>query len=118
MSKIDSNTSTKIETFRPVESQDYMPDQGSALRTVHDQSHGDTTDERSQNDVRKHTHDGTNSRQIDVRNLSGFIRTVSTVPTYVPTSFAEQLVIYSSGGTFRLYAYDTVGKAWHYVVLT
>lgn len=45
------------------------------------------------------------------------IKTVATAPTAVPRSFSEQLVIYSSGGTFKLYVY-IVGIGWKSVALT
>lgn len=45
------------------------------------------------------------------------IKTVATAPTAVPRSFSEQLVIYSSGGIFKLYVY-IVGIGWKSVALT
>lgn len=45
------------------------------------------------------------------------IKTVSSAPTYIPRHFLEQVVIYSSGGTKRLYVY-VVGVGWSYTALT
>lgn len=45
------------------------------------------------------------------------LKTVSTAPTSVPRSFNEQIVIYSSGGTYRLYVY-IVGIGWKSTTLT
>lgn len=41
---------------------------------------------------------------------------VSTVPTYIPKSFLEQIVIYENGATYRLYVY--VNRTWRYTALT
>ena len=56
--------------------------------------------------------------QVDIKNISEVIITVTAVPTHVPKKVAEQVVIYSSGGTFRLYLYDAVGNTWKYSALT
>ena len=45
------------------------------------------------------------------------IKTISSAPTYVPRHFLEQVVIYSSGGVYRLYFY-IVGVGWKYTVLS
>lgn len=56
---------------------------------------------------------------IDFFDISGgFIDTVNVVPTNIPKKLAEQILIYSNGGTYRLYIYDTVNNAWRYATLT
>lgn len=75
-------------------------------------------DERRKTDVRRHTHDGANSERLDVTTLTGFIRTVSAAPSWIPRSFEEQFALYANGGTYRLYCYDTINKAWRYSTLT
>lgn len=45
------------------------------------------------------------------------IKTVSSAPTYVPRHFLEQVVLYSSGGTYRLYFHLGI-DGWRYVALT
>jgi len=45
------------------------------------------------------------------------IKTVSSAPTYVPRHFLEQVVLYSSGGVYRVYFY-IVGVGWKYTVLS
>lgn len=57
--------------------------------------------------------------EIDT-DLFGVIETISVVPSNsaVPKMFFDQVKIYSSGATYRLYIYDVVGKAWRYTTLT
>lgn len=50
--------------------------------------------------------------KLELFNLEGLIKTVSTVPTYTPTKFSDQIVIYSSGGTTELYIYDNTNATW------
>lgn len=45
------------------------------------------------------------------------IKTVSSAPTYVPRHFLEQVVLYSSGGVYRVYFY-IVGIGWKYATLS
>lgn len=45
------------------------------------------------------------------------IKTVSSAPTYVPRHFLEQVVLYSSGGVYRVYFY-IVGVGWKYATLS
>lgn len=115
---ISSASLNKIKTFRPPESELFMPDPDSSLLSVHKQSYGNTKDERDTNDVRKHTHDGVNSKPVNIKDLEGFIPTVSVVPTWVPTRISEQFAIYTNGATLRLYCYDSMNGAWRYVALS
>lgn len=46
--------------------------------------------------------------------LSGKIRTTDTIPSYTPTKPDEQLVLYVSGDTKRLYIYDYISNTWVY----
>lgn len=57
-------------------------------------------------------------KDVDILTLIGLIPTVSSAPTYVPRKFAEQIVLYASGGTYRLYIYDITNAAWRYATLT
>lgn len=102
----------------PPSTTDYRPDDGSALLSVHEQTYGSSSDERNLSDIKKHNHDGINSAQVDISNLTGLIRTVAAVPTWIPKMFFDQLVIYKSGATIRLYIYDSLNKAWRYTALT
>lgn len=95
-----------------------MPEPGSALESASRQGRGTTVDERDQTDVSKHRHDGADSENINIADLEGFIRTVSAVPTWTPTVFSEQMVVYKNGATIRFYIYDTLNKAWRYTALT
>ena len=56
--------------------------------------------------------------KMQVFNLLGMIETVSSVPTAVPTTLFQQIKIYSSGGTNRLYIFDVTNQAWKYTSLT
>jgi hypothetical protein len=60
-----------------------------------------------------HTHDGDNSLQIDPRNLLGF-----PIASSAPTDAAPEgtIRLYSSGGTYKLYA--RINKGWRAVSLT
>lgn len=50
--------------------------------------------------------------------LEKVIKEVSSVPTYTPKTFSEQIVIYKSGATVRAYFYFTSDKSWRYATLT
>lgn len=52
------------------------------------------------------------------QDVFGMFQTVTAAPTKTPRNFFEQVKIYSSGGTFRIYIYDTVSNAWKYATLT
>lgn len=58
------------------------------------------------------------NQQIDLFNIDAIIPTTSVIPTKVPKKLVEQIIIYKSGATSRLYLYDTVGNAWKYIALT
>ena len=53
-----------------------------------------------------------------LETLIGKIKTVSAVPSWTPRNLYEQLVIYKSGATIRLYVYDNTNLAWNYTALT
>ena len=55
---------------------------------------------------------------VDNLTIQGFIPTVSAAPTHTPTKTADQIRIYQSGATYRLYIYDTVNNVWKYSALT
>lgn len=68
--------------------------------------------------MREHNHDGFKGNQIYLKHIFGLFEVVSSAPTTTPKTSYDQVKIYSSGGTFRLYVYDSVGGAWHYASLT
>lgn len=109
---------TPSASFAVPQQNDYAPDAGSALESVHQQARGTSPDERSPNDIVGHDHDGVNSQRFDISHLLGFIRTVSVAPAWTPRSFSEQFAIYKNGATIRLYCYDTTNGAWRYTALT
>lgn len=51
-------------------------------------------------------------------DLWGKIDTTDTVPTYVPKKIQEQVILYISGATLRLYVYDFTNNTWRYATLT
>ena len=55
---------------------------------------------------------------VKLETLVGKIKTMSAVPSHIPRNFYEQFIIYKSGATIRLYAYDNTNKAWNYTALT
>lgn len=61
----------------------------------------------------QHNHDGLNSPQIDPSNLLGF-RITTTAPTHQAPE--GTILLYSSGGTYRIYC--RINKGWRYVNLT
>lgn len=103
---------------RPPEAEDYLPDPNSASQAVFNQSRGTSPNVRDQSNIRKHSHDGVNSEPIDITNLANFIQTVSVAPAWTPSNFFEQFALYKNSTTYRLYAYDSVNKAWRFVVLS
>jgi len=52
------------------------------------------------------------------QDVFGMFQTVTTAPTGTPKNFFNQIQVYSSGGTFRIYIYDTVSNAWKFSTLT
>lgn len=55
---------------------------------------------------------------LQFEELWGKIETRDSVPTYVPKKISEQIVLYTSGATFRLYVYDFTNNAWRFTALT
>lgn len=51
-------------------------------------------------------------------DLFGGIQTVSSAPTAAPINVYDQVKVYVSGTTYRLYVYDTKAAVWHYATLT
>lgn len=74
--------------------------------------------EKLEEQMRDHFHSGNGDRQVNLLNIFGKFDVVSTAPVGVPQSISGQIKLYSNGATYRLYAYDSIGGAWHYVDLT
>lgn len=51
-------------------------------------------------------------------DVFGMFEVVSAAPTGVPHTVYDQVKIYTNSTTYRLYWYDWVGRAWHYVTAT
>lgn len=65
-----------------------------------------------------HRHDGVLTNHVTLTDLQLAFQTISSVPTDNPSNIYDQVRIYKSGATLRLYLYDTVNKAWRYTTLT
>lgn len=61
-------------------------------------------------------------RQIAAINLDtqvkGMFEVVSSPPSGTPHDLFDQVKLYVSGTTYRLYCYDWNNHAWHYATLT
>lgn len=55
---------------------------------------------------------------IHLRDIFGMFETVSAVPTGQPNKAIDQIKIYVSGATLRLYIYDINNNTWRYAGLT
>lgn len=55
--------------------------------------------------------------QNDILNIEGFIRTMTSPPTYVPKNFSQQIAVVVSGGVMTLYVYDIVNGLWRQAAL-
>ena len=65
-----------------------------------------------------HEHKGFDTGRINFLDIIGKVVTVDTAPTATPRDLQEQIKFYQSGGTKRLYIYDTIANSWHYATLT
>ncbi len=98
---------------------DFQPPANSSEEKLFVQSVGKKEhDLQDDSTILRHTHEGVNSTQINFAHLIGAIKTVAVIPTWLPNEIYEQIVIYQSGTTFRLYCYDMVNKIWRYTALT
>lgn len=52
------------------------------------------------------------------RDVFGMFQTVSAAPTQAPKNFLDQVQVYTSGATYRLYWYDKDNDTWHYITAT
>ena len=59
-----------------------------------------------------HKHTGTDFPKISIKDFSGFIEIVSSVPTHTPRSMYDQIKIYISGTQTSLYVYESTNKVW------
>lgn len=55
--------------------------------------------------------------QTLTRDVWGMFQTTAVVPTGTPTNWAEQIVIYSSGATYKLYVFNVTTKTWMSVTI-
>lgn len=64
--------------------------------------------------MRSHFHDGNESARILISSLSSLFETISTVPTFKPTSIYDQIKRYKSGTDDGMYIYDATNDSWDY----
>lgn len=57
-----------------------------------------------------------NENNLD--DITGFIRTLTEEPSYIPRSFSEQYVLVTTGGSSRAYLYDISSNTWKSVVIS
>lgn len=65
-----------------------------------------------------HRHDGEDLPPIKLQDIINFFPSTNSAPVDPPKRFADQVRTYSNAGTYRLYIYDIVDKAWRYTALT
>ena len=58
------------------------------------------------------------TKPVQFTELWGKIITTDVIPSYTPKKVSEQITIYVSGATYRLYIYDFTNNAWRYTALT
>jgi len=74
--------------------------------------------EKLERDMLEHNHTGHMTQRIDIEDLFGKFEVVSVAPLGKPSTFSQQVKIYTNGATYRLYWYDTTAGVWHYVTAT
>lgn len=59
---------------------------------------------------------------VDFEDLTGYIKTVTAIPSYKPRNINQQMRIYvnslTAPTTKRLYIYSFEAKIWNYITLT
>lgn len=51
-------------------------------------------------------------KQPDFQDLSGFIKTTTTYPSWTPRKTSEQICLYVAGSVKQLCVYDTINNDW------
>lgn len=73
--------------------------------------------------IQSHMHDGNQSQLVDMRNLAGTFKTVTSATDLTNTTATaarniyEQIFIDTSTATKKLYIYDVVGQVWRSVAI-
>ena len=75
-------------------------------------------EKKLENKIKKINSSVTPVSKVLAQKIQGMYQTVSVAPTAVPLTMQNQIQIFVNGGTLRLYWYDVVGGAWHYVTAT
>ena len=74
--------------------------------------------------IQQHEHNGSLSKQVQLINIFGLVRTVSdatdlaNIVAETPTNLYEQILIDTSTATKKLYIYDVPGNIWYSVTIT
>jgi len=93
-----------------------MPQDLTAIQAQLAQLEGEMA--QMQQQLRMHRHDGNLASRTNLNDIFGLFEVVSVAPTLTPTSAYDQIKIYTNGTVYRLYWYDYVGHAWHYILAT
>ena len=56
-------------------------------------------------------------RTLELRDLLGLVQTRTSVPTYTPKKFIQQVVVVVTGGNASLYVYDISNNQWRAATL-
>lgn len=68
--------------------------------------------------IANHRHDGFGSTRSDIGDVFGLLETVSVAPIGTPNDLYDQIKIFKSGATHRLYWYEGATNTWHYATGT
>ena len=60
----------------------------------------------------------TKEKTTNIEDDLKIFKHITSAPTHSPRDPLERIKIYKSGSTYRIYIYDEVADAWHYVNLT
>lgn len=73
---------------------------------------------RQSNKIEYENQDITVVNQQNLRDIFGFIKTTSIIPIGQPRKLIDQIVIYRSGTTYRLYISDLTNNTWFFTTLS
>lgn len=68
--------------------------------------------------IREHQHNGVDASRTDLDAVQGLLETVTAVPSGRPSDAYDQIKIYKSGATYRLYWYEGSTNTWRYATGT
>lgn len=75
-------------------------------------------------EIKEHSHNGLDSRQVNLSELFGLLRTITdateltNVTAQPAKNIYEQIFIDTSTVNKKLYIFDSVGNVWYSVIIT